>query len=276
METNILTIAVLITCHNRKTKTLACLEALYQNLLPESYDFEVFLVEDGSTDGTGEVIQTKFPKVNIIQGDGNLYWNRGMHLAWQTAAKRKGYDYYLWLNDDTILFNESLSGILNAASYLDNKSIVVGSTIDKKGKQTYGGRIVSELITPTNVIQECKYFNGNIVLVPKYVFKVIGTNDPYFHHALGDFDYGLRAAKLGVKSFIAPYASGECDDHEKLPIWCNPENSLIQRWKALKTPLGHKPEEYFIYEYRHKGIFMAIFHYITNYIRVFIPILWKR
>ena len=47
-------IAVLLTCHNRKEKTVACLTELYNCTIPANYAFEVFLVDDGSTDGTAQ------------------------------------------------------------------------------------------------------------------------------------------------------------------------------------------------------------------------------
>ena len=68
-----------------------------------SFSIEVFLVDDCSTDGTSTALQIQYPSIKIIQGDGNLYWNRGMHLAWKTAAASKEFDYFLWLNDDTLL-----------------------------------------------------------------------------------------------------------------------------------------------------------------------------
>ena len=46
-------IAVLITCYNRKDKTLLCLESLFkQQGLGIDFSLAVFLVDDGSTDGT--------------------------------------------------------------------------------------------------------------------------------------------------------------------------------------------------------------------------------
>ena len=43
-------IAVLITCHNRRVMTLACLDALVANRLPSAVTLAVILVDDGSTD----------------------------------------------------------------------------------------------------------------------------------------------------------------------------------------------------------------------------------
>ena len=45
-------IAVILTVHNRKMKTLECLSSLFK----EHNNFEVFLTNDGCTDGTSEVI----------------------------------------------------------------------------------------------------------------------------------------------------------------------------------------------------------------------------
>lgn len=73
---------VLITSYNCREKTLACLSSLFA-ALPNG---EVFLVDDASTDGIADAVNEKFPQVNIIHGSGNLFWNRGMHLAWQNAA----------------------------------------------------------------------------------------------------------------------------------------------------------------------------------------------
>ena len=87
-------IAALLTVHNRKDKTLACLGDLYKQHLPEGVVMEVYLTDDGCTDGTRESVKEKFPQVVIVNGDGSLFWNRGMIAAWKEAAKCD-YDYYL-------------------------------------------------------------------------------------------------------------------------------------------------------------------------------------
>lgn len=271
-------IAVLLTVFNRKEKTLVCLENLFLQVLNKDYKLEVFLTNDGCTDGTAEAISTKYPYVHIINAEGNLYWNRGMHAAWKAAKSFYDFDYYLWLNDDTFINMNAVSTLLNTSELLKNKCIVVGAVcaLGNKNLISYGGwKLRNNLLSSKDEIQECDFFNGNIVMIPNYVYNIVGTNDPVFKHALGDFDYGLRAKKLEVKSVVAPGILGECDLHNDFPVWCNPNESFIKRWQYFRRPLGHNPEEFFIYEKRHNGLFMACYYYFTNHLRVLIPQLWK-
>lgn len=203
------------------------------------------------------------------------FWNRGMYTAWQEAAK-KDYDFYLWLNDDTFVYPNMLSTLLQAALNKKNKAIIVGAT-QSASKQfaTYGGRLSDGKIPiPNGILTPIHHFNGNIVLIPRYVFQKLGNLDYFFTHSKGDFDYGLRANKAGIEMFQAGYFLGECEQHESLDKWCNPEVNFKQRWKILHHPNGMPPKETFHLEKRHIGLYTAIFHYFTIYLRCIIPQLW--
>jgi GT2 family glycosyltransferase len=272
------TIAVLITCHNRKEKTIQCLKALYsQKDLGESYSMEVFLVDDGCTDGTTEAIMLDFPQVTIIQGNGNLFWNRGMHLAWETASNFKDFNYYLWLNDDTFLYEFALLSILDAANKTKDQSAICGSTFSMENQKiSYGGNSANDgLLIPNGNLQEAFSFNGNVVLIPKFVFSKVGNLDKSFPHAIGDFDYALRIRRAKLKSFIVGEYVGTCEGSEKLPVWCSPIAPLKKRISSLYSPLGNShPYYYFIFELRHYGIIVSLKHFMTIHLRLFFPKLW--
>lgn len=270
------TIAILITCHNRKEKTMQCLKLLFnQKVLGHEYNIEVFLVDDGCTDGMAEAIREHFPQVNIIHGSGDLYWNRGMHLAWETSVKVKDFDYYLWLNDDTFLFENALQVLFK--EQFEN-AIVCGTTKSQvDNSSTYGAYLNHDkkLLVPNGKFQMSDFCNGNCVLIPKSVFKKIGILDPVFTHALGDFDYSLRARKIGIDILVAPDYVGFCERHDSVPKWRSSSFNLINRIKQLYSPLsGCYPPEFFIFDRRHNGLFTSCFHFLTIHLRCIFPRLW--
>jgi len=272
-------IAVLITCHNRREKTLACLRALFACVLPSGYAIDVYLVDDGSTDGTGEQVKSNYPDVNIIQGSGNLYWSGGMRLAWYEAAKNE-HDYYLWLNDDTFLFRNAISVLLAGSQQMDSKAVICATVVSPAtGKVTYGGKMRNDrhCFIPNGELVECEIINGNCVLVPKFVYERLGLIDKHFTHAIGDWDYGLRAVKCGIKCFIAPEAVGSCEANSNLPNWCRKEVSLMKRLRSLYSPLASaQPIPYFVFVARHFGMLSAVKQFFSMHIRVIFPQLWMK
>ena len=270
-------IAVLLTCFNRVEKTLSCLGNLYAHV-PKNVILDVFLVDDGSTDGTGDAVRGKFPKVNVIQGTGQLYWNRGMRLAWDNASKHFSYDYYILLNDDTLLYSNALEELLECALKRNNEVVVCAAFCSAEtGIFTYGGRTKEgDAVIPNGIVQECYSINGNCLLVPKKVYRVVGKLDEIFPHAIGDFDYGQRAMASGFKLVTTKRYLGTCESNDYLPQWCYSNVPFIQRVKALYSPLGNShPKYYFIYVHRHYGLGLALKHMITIHLRLLLPQLWK-
>lgn len=240
-------IAVIMTCHNRCIKTYDCLRHLYKNKKVEGLTFEVYLVDDGCTDGTPIIVKQDYPEVNIIEGDGTLFWNRGMYAAWKASMKGGHYDGVLWLNDDTLMRSDALEILYtNAQKHPD--SILVGTIRDLADNEyTYGGYIKkNSILKPVDDAIPCCYFNGNIVYVPSSVSEKIGILDYYFRHSKGDFEYGIRARKNGICCYAIP-CIGNCDRNSPYVKWMDESLSLTQRFKVLYSPLGNNPLEAFHY-----------------------------
>ena len=186
-------IAALLTCHNRKAKTLACLASLF-DVLPHA---DVYLTDDGCSDGTREDVAKRYPDVHIINGDGNLFWSRGMYMAWSEAIK-DNYDYYLWLNDDVELYPHFWKELIACEQLGGGDCIISGLIEDEKGDIIYGGfDKAKKKIQRANTLQSIWLMNGNVVLVPKVIVEQIGIIDPVYHHDSGDADYGLLAQEQG-------------------------------------------------------------------------------
>jgi len=199
-------IAVLLTCHNRKEKTLSCLQSVYQQNINADVLLKIFLVDDGSTDGTAEAVRKNYPEINIITGNGNLFWAGGMRKAWNAALSSNfSFDYFLLLNDDTVLYNYAISKLLADFEKLANPRVILSSpTMDAVlNEVSYGGSLLTsskksqfKMLAPNgHSPQLCDLANANIMLVPFSVYQEIGILSPYYTHSIADFDYTLRAKK---------------------------------------------------------------------------------
>lgn len=271
-------LAILLTIHNREIQTLECLKRVYELILPKDFLFDCYLVDDDSTDNSRILIEENYPKVKIIDGNGDLFWNRGMHLAWKTAISFNNYDFYLWLNNDTFLFDGALFELIECYKESNEDVLVCGATCDLTHSTfTYGGyNLNGQTVIPNSNLQQCEIINGNIVLVSRSICKSIGILDPIFSHAIGDHEYGLRAIKKGFKIYTTRKYIGICEQNESHPKWCYSHISLIERFKSLYSPLANAhPFYFFIYEFRYFGIITAIKHFITIHLRALIPSLWK-
>lgn len=264
-------LAVVITCHNRRDKTLACLEALFANRLPEGVSLHVILVDDGSTDGTEAAVRERFPEVEILRGDGNLFWNRGMHRAFARAMEI-GFDGYLWLNDDTMLYPSAIESMIctwkERCSDGGRACIVVGSTQDPDcGALTYGGVVANNrfrpfrfsLVSPQSCPVECHTMNGNCVFVPHEVVSVVGNLEPRFVHAMGDFDYGLRTRNAGFTLWVMPGYAGICARNLATGGFTDATLSLAQRLRQMNQPKGLPLDSWLLFARRHAGLIWPVY-----------------
>jgi GT2 family glycosyltransferase len=232
---------------------------------------DVFIVDDGSTDGTKEAIVEEFPNVHILLGNGQLFWNRGMFKAWEEASKQN-YDFYIWLNDDTELFPDFLEELLFCSSESSDQSIISGIIEDSNtGEIIYGGYDEKNtLILANGRMNSIHHMNGNVVLVPKQVFARLGNLDAKYHHDLGDVDYGLRAKQNGINVITTrkSIATGTYNPISRSRL----NNSTIsRRFSQLYSPLGSNPKINFYFRNRHKGFFNALCYFIFQHLLNIIP-----
>lgn len=250
--------AVLLTCFNRKEVTLRCLEQLHAQKTEAAMD--VFLCDDGSSDGTFDAVRGHFPNVRVFKGTGNLFWNRGMLASWKKARETKDYDAYIWLNDDTFLYDDALTELLDCSRNRNDQSIICGAFCSESGKFSYGGRDEEDApLIPNGTMQNVYWLNGNCVLVPRYVVRKIGLLDGMFQHHLGDFDYGLRAREAGISVVTTRKYLGECTPNQIKNNRARKDGlSLTGRFKRLYSPMGDHPFIQFRYIFRHFGMKKAL------------------
>ncbi len=269
----------ILTCHNRRELTLACLSSYFSQVHSQSMTLAAVLVDDGSADGTMGAVRGRFPHTKVIAASGNLYWARGMALA-EEHALVDDPDYLLWLNDDVALDDDALERLLATAGAPTSACIAVGALRDPvTGSVTYSGvrkpgfhPLVVERIQPQEIPVAVETFNGNVALVPRAARMRVGLIDAALKHSYADFDYGLRARRKGVAVLLAPGTVGTCTrDGDRRP-WLDPTLTRRARFRALFSlkglPLGSRAH----YLKRNGGPLWMVF-WLSPYVRATLMIM---
>ncbi|WP_162264486.1 glycosyltransferase family 2 protein [Thiobacillus denitrificans] len=266
-----------MACYNRRAITVECLQHLAITAQRAGVDYQLFLFDDGSTDGTAEAVQSLLPDAAILRGDGSYFWNRSMNRAFD-AAMQVGFPAYLWLNDDTMLQPDAFSLLLSARdSAAPDEAIVVGAISDPvNGRTTYGGaRYVSPRIRPflATVVhpgpqpQDVDVVNGNLVLVPDGIARKLGNLDPVFEHGMGDTDYSMRARKLGIRIVLTAGYVGVCSRNSLKGTHRDKALPLQQRLKQIFSRKGLPWRSWLTMCWRHGGMLWPV-HFLWGYTKV--------
>jgi glycosyltransferase involved in cell wall biosynthesis len=112
-------LSIVVPTYNRRHSLQRLLRALEQQTVS---DFEVVVVDDGSTDGTPELLESLAPayRLTVVQQP-----NRGPAAARNTAVQRASGDLILFLDDDVVPIPELLEMHL-AAHGADPNVVVIG------------------------------------------------------------------------------------------------------------------------------------------------------
>ena len=281
--------AILVACYNRREKTLRFLESLTSQGIYKKLPVDIYLLDDGSTDGTAKAIKAAYPLVTILTGDGNLWWVGAMVKLWKYAIEQKNYDLFLLVNDDITLFDNALEKLLSTYVKLNKEGVIlIGSTKDPKTDQwTYGGHNLKNIkhthyypVEPDeNKLVPIQLGHANFFLVDAATVKQIGIFTDAYEHKYADFDYTLTARKAGLDVFLAPgyYAWCEFDhgNNSHLGRWLSGSHSLRERIQFLYKPNGLAYKEYLHYAKKHfPADYFGVFAKL--WLKTLFPVIWDK
>ena len=118
-------VEIVAPVHNRKAITLLCLRSL-SRINSEGIDIHIVIVDDGSTDGTGEAIRREFPEVETVDGNGELWFTEGTNRG-VLAALAHDPQFILTINDDAVFDSEFLQYMVATAQKYTRS--IVGSLL---------------------------------------------------------------------------------------------------------------------------------------------------
>lgn len=118
-----MTLSIIIISYNTKQYTDDCISSIYNSTIEVPY--EIIVVDNNSSDGSVEMLQTKYPGVITIANTTNKLFAKANN---QGAKIAKG-DYLLLLNSDTIVYDDNLQKLVNYFQLLPSRVICIGPKI---------------------------------------------------------------------------------------------------------------------------------------------------
>lgn len=262
-------ILVGLACHNRREITKRCLHLL-QEIQVSPLHLDICVFDDGSQDGTSNMIRKEFPSVEIVSGSGENFWAKSMSILHNMLNDQK-HDGFLMLNDDVQLFDDSLQR-LYAAIYKYPNSIIVGAMVGFQGVTTYSGlrciksgnyyRMITQI--PSDVFVEVDSFVGNFVYIPKSVSNLIGFLNGNYSHHYADVEFGIRASKSRISILLMPDFVGICESNTVRTRYMNQEIPLIRRFKELNSRFCFPIRDHLMF-YRNIGGKLWIYYFVRSY-----------
>ena len=267
-------ILAIFTCYNRKEKTRNCIKAITRK--NSGCEFTFVVVDDGSTDGTYDVLQNLKNDINItiLEGNGNWFYSGGMNVGMNYALQNlpHDFDYMVMMNDDVDFYENSIQEMIQQ-SREQSDAVIVGAMCDEKGKLSYGAvKYISGYkyrklnLDEWNIASDT--FNANCVLIPYSAFEKVGSMDSFYKHSLGDFDYGLTLKKAGYAIYQSKKFVGLCNNNDNKGTWTDVNLSRIERIKKKESVKGAPTKQWFYFLEKNFGIFSAIKGTVTPFIRI--------
>jgi GT2 family glycosyltransferase len=244
-------IVFIIPVRNRKNHTENILTQLTCQIKQENQqEISIIVVDDGSTDGTQEMIQNQFPAVFLIQADGSLWWAGAIVKGMDYALNSLEADYLVWLNDDICIADNFINNLIKICNSGNYDSIVVGGIVLD---QTYTDWIVYSGLKDRKPVSHINAFStsdeleadvlcGNIVVIPRKIVEQVGFPDTVRlpHHG-SDYDYIMRVKKAGFRVILSCNLKASTDytisDFTRyMPYWMQwyLQPDLASRWKIIK------------------------------------------
>lgn len=206
-------VSVVIPNWNGKKFLAGCLDSLHTQSHPST---EVIIVDNGSADGSLELLQSEYPWVRLVC----FSENTGFSVAVNAGIKAARGEFIALLNNDTIVEPNWLSEMVSTM----RKHPEIGSTgckmlayddrtlLDGAGdgyrRGGLPGRIghrekdLGQFDDPRYILGAC----GGAAMYRRELFHVIGMFDEDYFAYLEDVDFGLRAQNAGFKCLYVPSA----------------------------------------------------------------------
>jgi N-acetylglucosaminyl-diphospho-decaprenol L-rhamnosyltransferase len=219
-------VSIIIVSYNTAELTLAAIRSVYDET---RLSFELFVVDNNSSDGSADLIAERFPGVKLIRLD----YNAGFAAANNLAAKEAGGRYVLLLNPDTVVLDGAVDTLVGFADEHPEYGVHGGSTFFADGSRNptagwnrptawslfcaatglmtlfRGSRVFdSESLSSWSWDRprQVDIVTGCFMMLSRSLWNELGGFDERFHMYAEDADLSLRATGAGRSCILVPAA----------------------------------------------------------------------
>ena len=237
---------MVIPIHNGIDLTARCLDSVVRSIRQPDH---IVIVDDGSTDGSPTAISKRYPRVEIVEGDGNLWWGEAMNRGVHRAAVL-GANVYLALNNDCTIQPTAVGNLLAAVERAGPRRVAICSQVrrwpDDNWIMSAGGRanwwwkgVATRCWGPpsdcVNQPTTVDWFPGMGSFVQMADYLAIGGYDSHrFPHYRADVDFSLRLRRFGCTLLYEP-ASVIWNDTSQTGLQIPPRASLRDVWRLATS-----------------------------------------
>jgi GT2 family glycosyltransferase len=216
-----LDISVIIVNWNTKELLLNCLESVFETV--RGIDFEVWLVDNASNDGSVKAAKEKYSSINVIQNQENLGFAAANNLAFKLMNGR----YALLLNTDAILTGEAAKDLYDFMEVNSEAGIACGQLLNQDGSKQnsianfpsllslLSNETLLRILFPKKFPSKRKEYSvpleidsgiGACMIVRKKAIEEVGFFDESYFFFFEETDLAYRMRRSGWKVYFVPKA----------------------------------------------------------------------
>jgi len=213
-------VTIIVLNWNGKCDTIECLESLKRITYP---NYDIVLVDNGSTDGSVSDFRQRFPHIPILETGANLGFSGGNNVGIRWGLE-VGAEYMLLLNNDTVVQADFLDELVSFAQsdrrigfagpkiyyykYNGRKDVLACAGSEFK---IWKGRLVHVGAGTVDrgqydTVREVDYVEGSCLLARTEMINSVGLLNPDFFLYWEDTDWCIRGVQAGFKAVYVPAA----------------------------------------------------------------------
>lgn len=238
-------LSIILVCWNNKAYLDPCLQSLYETGMRNSFD--VVVVDNGSTDGSQQMLKEKYPEVKIIQNTSNLGLGKASNQGIEATQGR----HILLLNNDTIVNGAAFDTMVDFLEQHPKVGAVGGKVLNPDGSvqscYNYFSTLWEEFLIATrlgelsrpgypsvlegNEIKSVDWMTSACLMVRRAAFHQIGLLDESYFIYGDEADLQYRLKKAGWDVYFLPHATTIHYGGRSMTRW--PRRKMVYRGKML-------------------------------------------